>query len=386
MLADVSGVDGNMSERLRISRQKTTASNSSNPSLAPKIPRLAIPAHSDVESNNITSNNITAKTVESETSQEQALVSEERENQENISLKSDSPIENFNYLEKISIFRPQRTVQSQQLAEKKQEQSEVVQRKLNVSESEDKQEELSPLSQAFQIQGNQGDSNNQVTDLPIESFNYLEKASIFRPVEKTGQEMVNRTKEKGSDTPEKAKGDDYANNVQKLLDDINKSLEGFTNPAIEQALTIINNNRPICSVPSSQVTGEDTNTAAYGAYKGEVVSAVGKLSNLVHEQDKKYFKKQVQLLMPTLSNLINSLPQIAVDPRVATVIESNGKPYQKKAMQEINAQLQKLSQEIQKRLKEYLKELFERNFQTKKQKDPKDPPPGGGAGSAIEAT
>ncbi|NJO60875.1 MAG: hypothetical protein HC836_22255 [Richelia sp. RM2_1_2] len=53
-----------MSDRQKISRKKGTASNFSNPSLAPKIPSLAIPAHDSTSDSHQT----IAK--QSETSQE----------------------------------------------------------------------------------------------------------------------------------------------------------------------------------------------------------------------------------------------------------------------------------------------------------------------------
>ncbi|MGB3637123.1 MAG: hypothetical protein WBA39_05965 [Rivularia sp. (in: cyanobacteria)] len=133
-----------MNERAKLSRKKAKTPDISYPSLAPKIPRLHIPAHDS----NLQSATPAPETVQREISQEQ-------ENQENISLKQDSFLGNINYLENISIHRPKKTVQRQEIEEDNQEieQGEVFQAKLNNSESTGKQEESSPLHKAFQPQG-----------------------------------------------------------------------------------------------------------------------------------------------------------------------------------------------------------------------------------------
>ncbi|MDY6902178.1 MAG: hypothetical protein SWZ49_29525, partial [Cyanobacteriota bacterium] len=180
-----------MSDRQKISRKKGTASNSSNPSLAPKIPSLATSVHDSASESHQT----IPKTAQLETSQEFEKAAEEQENQENISLK-ESSLGNFNILERAAIFRPQETIQRQELAEDKQEQSKVVQRKLNAEELEDKQqEELSPLYQAFQFQGNE---ENKL-DKPIESFNYLENISITRPKQNIQRQELLEDKQEQSE-------------------------------------------------------------------------------------------------------------------------------------------------------------------------------------------
>lgn len=185
-----------MSDRQRISRKKSNASNQSNPSLKPNIPSLATPSHNV----GLESNRITPQTIQLETSQKQELAVEQIENQENISLKEstkESAFDSTNYLQRVNFSPrnsvqpqildalteiPKESIQRQELKEEKeenQENSEVIQAKLNASEATDtdKQEKVSICHKAFQIQK----SEESKLDKPIESFNYLEKASIFRP-------------------------------------------------------------------------------------------------------------------------------------------------------------------------------------------------------------
>jgi len=181
-----------MSNRKQVSRKKTTASNSSNPSLAPNIPSLPTPSHNLGGESHQT----TPQTVQLETSQKQELTVEQQENQENIGL-NESAFDDTNYLQGVS-FIPRYSVQRQELEEEKdehKESSEVIQTKLNVSEPGDKQEGVSIWNKAFQIQR----SEDSKLDKPIESFNYLEKATIFRP-----QETVQRQEdsEKEEDFPQ----------------------------------------------------------------------------------------------------------------------------------------------------------------------------------------
>ena len=172
-----------MSDRKQVSRKKTIASNSSNPSLAPNIPSLPTPSHNLGGESHQT----TPQTVQLETSQKQELTVEQQENQENIGL-NESAFDNTNYLQNVS-FIPRYSVQRQELEEEKEkhkESSGVIQTKLDVSEPGDKQEGVSIWNKAFQIQR----SEDSKLDKPIESFNYLEKATIFRP-----QETVQRQEE-----------------------------------------------------------------------------------------------------------------------------------------------------------------------------------------------
>ncbi|MEP0835810.1 DUF4157 domain-containing protein [Microcoleus sp. AS-A8] len=206
---------------------------------------------------------------------------------------------------------------------------------------------------------------------------------IINRVENIGHERISLKNGKGSNIPEKAKGEDYANNVQKLLEDLNGLLVGFSNEAIRQALRTINENRPKCTVSTSQVEGEDTNTAAYGSLKDNIVAAVSQRQYLLEETDSRHFRKEVRVLVDTVIPLIRSLPQAAVDPRVAEVIASDGKNDQKTAKLDIDAALRKLSEEVEKRLKEYLQGLWETKFSPKKDNEPKDPPSGGGTGGMI---
>ena len=161
-----------MSDRKQVSRKKKTASNSSNPSLAPNIPSLPSPK----QNYGLELNQTTPRTVHLETSESIGQVTDEQENQDNIRF-NESPLGDFNILEKASIFRPQEKVQRQEELEQE-EDSELIQTKLNVSQVGGKQESASErLSRNFQLQLNEEDK----LDKPIESFNYLEKASIFRP-------------------------------------------------------------------------------------------------------------------------------------------------------------------------------------------------------------
>jgi hypothetical protein len=206
---------------------------------------------------------------------------------------------------------------------------------------------------------------------------------LINLVENTGHERVSPTKGKDGQQPEKSKGDDYANNVQKLLNDLNKLLPGFINEEINEALRIINENRAKCSVSTSQVTGEDTNTLAYGNLKNRIVGEVTSKNYLLEETDRKHFIEEARKLVAVLISMIDEIPTTAVDSRVAEVIESEGKPDTQEAMKSIDAALIKLSKEMKKRLIEYFKTIFDKNFISKKDNDPKEPPPGGGTGGGI---
>jgi Domain of unknown function (DUF4157) len=206
---------------------------------------------------------------------------------------------------------------------------------------------------------------------------------LINLVENTGHERASPKNGKDGDQPEKLKGDDYANNVQKLLNDLNNLLPGFTNGGIETALSIINSNRAICSVSTSQVTGEDTNTLEYSNLKNDIVQEVTKNQYLIQEADRKHFINQVRDLVSVLIPMIDRLPTTAVDTRVAEVIQSEGKKHTKDAKSAIDDALRKLSEEMKKRLKEYFQSVFEKNFLSKKDNEPKEPPPGSGTGGGI---
>ncbi|MBN4002733.1 MAG: DUF4157 domain-containing protein [Nostoc sp. LPT] len=205
---------------------------------------------------------------------------------------------------------------------------------------------------------------------------------LINLVENTGHERASPKNGKDGDQPEKLKGDDYANNVQKLLNDLNNLLPGFTNGEINTALSIINSNRAQCSVSTSQVTGEDTNTLAYSNLKNAIVQQVTDNQYLTQEADRKHFRDQVRNLVSVLIPMIDQLPTTAVDTRVAKVIESESKHTQD-AKKAIDAALLKLSEEMKKRLKEYFQSMFEKKFISKKDNDPKEPPPGGGTGEGV---
>ncbi|MDZ8140309.1 MAG: DUF4157 domain-containing protein [Nostoc sp. DedQUE04] len=206
---------------------------------------------------------------------------------------------------------------------------------------------------------------------------------LINLVENAGHQLASPKNGKDGDQPEKRKGEDYVNHVQKLLNDLNNLLPEFKNGEIETALSIIYSNRDTCSLSSSQVTGEDTNTLAYSDLKDGIVQHVAKNEYLTRESNRSHFIAQLRNLFRDLDQLIDQLPTTAVDTRVAQVIESEGKPYKLKAKSAIDAALLKLSNEMKKRLREYFKIIFEKNFNFKKDNDPKEPPPGGGTGGGV---
>ncbi|MEH2226936.1 eCIS core domain-containing protein [Nostoc sp.] len=205
---------------------------------------------------------------------------------------------------------------------------------------------------------------------------------LINLVENTGHERASPKNGKDGDQAEKLKGEDYANNVQKLLNDLNNLLPGFTNGEIDTALSIINSNRAQCSVSTSQVTGKDTNTLAYSNLKNAIVQQVTDNKYLPQEANRKHFRDKVRNLVSVLIPLIDQLPTTAVDTRVAKVIESESKLSQQ-AKLAIDAALVKLSEEMKKRLKEYFQNIFDKKFISKKDNDPKEPPPGGGTGGGV---
>lgn len=187
----------------------------------------------------------------------------------------------------------------------------------------------------------------------------------------------------GEDTGKK-KGEDYCNNVQKLLNNIEGLLAGFATDEIGGILDIINANRAKCSVGTELVTGADTNTKDYGDLNSSVIGHITSLSYLKDESSAKYFKEEVGRIFPLLRTLFNTLPTAAIDPRVATVIRS-GTAGDAGAMTAINDALGKLRNALIARLKEYLTGLFNAKWPPKKDPGP-DPGPGpGGGGQAITA-
>jgi hypothetical protein len=160
-------------------------------------------------------------------------------------------------------------------------------------------------------------------------------------------------------------------------------LPGFINGEINEALSIINSNRAICSVSTSQVTGEDTNTLAYSDLKNGIVQEITNKNYLLQETNRKHFRDEVKNLVSVLIPMINQIPTTAVDSRVAEVIKSENKSYAQKAKSAIDAALRQLSEEMKKRLKEYFINIYDKNFGSKKDNDPKEPPSEGGTGGAI---
>lgn len=143
-------------------------------------------------------------------------------------------------------------------------------------------------------------------------------------VQQNGGAIVQRT----PDSTEKAKGEDYVNNVKKLVDTISEHIPRFSDYAeITTALSVINTERPNAAVMSSEVTGVDQNQQDYGNYVEAIKTLLKKLfkdEGLLEETNLSFFNKQRKYLVRTLNNYFDNLPNIAVDPRVAVVIDNVG--------------------------------------------------------------
>ncbi len=179
----------------------------------------------------------------------------------------------------------------------------------------------------------------------------------------------------GGGEADKAKGDDYANNVQKLVNDMAAILEGsglgpFVGDVISELLTTINENRPKCAVTSSLASakGEDTNTAAYGSLKESILAALSPVQALFEETDKTYFMEQLKVIIPAVHDLLGTLAETAVDLRVAAVIREGGGG-DPEALAVLDESLPRLQQALQRRVKGYLRQLMERNFPGSKAPD-----------------
>ena len=200
-----------MSDRKQVSRNKTTASNFSNPSLAQNTPSLANPTRGF----GVESHQTTPPTLQLETSPEVEQIADEQQNQEHISLKESAQglaFNSTNYLQRVSV-RPRQTVhpqaidvlevqrksiQRQELEDGKeeeldqQEDSQQIQAKLNPYQAESKPASVSEqLSKNFQLQLKQEDK----LDKPIKSFNLLERATSFRPQETLQRQELEEEKE-----------------------------------------------------------------------------------------------------------------------------------------------------------------------------------------------
>ncbi|MHA3786643.1 hypothetical protein ACX0HA_00420 [Flavobacterium hauense] len=198
----------------------------------------------------------------------------------------------------------------------------------------------------------------------------------------------------------KKKGDDYCNNISKLVraigdsfdDSSNESLDEFLNKAITDQLSIIDTNRPQCSVSSDLLTGTDTNTAAYGEFAAEVKKIIGVLSLLKLDSSKSHVRKGIQSNWGPLKTLLESIPATCVDSRVGDVITA-GTEGNAAAMNAINAALKALRDALIARLKVYLQDMYDA-IPVKKKDDDKDKGDGGagaevggapGGGGLVEA-
>lgn len=175
----------------------------------------------------------------------------------------------------------------------------------------------------------------------------------------------------------KKKGDDYCNNIGKSLVYLEDILNGFIDANIRGPIAIINANRAKCSVSTSLVSGSDTNTAEYGEFNRTLRGFVDQIGLLIGETDKKYYDKTARKFGRRLHRLFGSIPDVAVDTRVAAVILA-GTEGDQGALAAINAALIQLRNALQARILAYLMSI---GPYTPKKRPPEDPDEGaGGAG------
>ncbi|MDD5228065.1 MAG: hypothetical protein PHD53_04620, partial [Methylococcales bacterium] len=182
---------------------------------------------------------------------------------------------------------------------------------------------------------------------------------------------------------DKKKGDDYCNNIGKTLLSAISRLPDFIDNAIMEAVAIINNNRGSCAVTTSLVKGEDLNTTAYGEFAVTFNNVVDQIVNLLNESDQKYARGAVKNFFPTLRTLIEGIPEVAVDGRVAQVI-IGGEEGNIEAMNAINQALLTLRDALLARFKSYLSQLVTNIGSQRKDPDPDPDGSGMGAGSEIK--
>lgn len=183
---------------------------------------------------------------------------------------------------------------------------------------------------------------------------------------------------KGEEDDGKKKGDDYCNNIGKLISGMEISLPGFLNEAIREQIVIINNNRSNCSVSSNLVTGPDTNTGEYGTFAVNVNNVITALGYLLQDSDRAYVQKGVRGHIPTLVGLLNRIPDVCVDLRVAAVINA-GTEGDTAALNAINAALRALVAAIKARFPIYLDSIVN----PPKKKDEEEDKGGGGTGAEV---
>jgi len=214
-------------------------------------------------------------------------------------------------------------------------------------------------------------------DRELESLDSSPSISSIQLMEQT---TVIQLGGKGKGSGEKKKGEDYCNNIGKTLGNLEIILAGFFNDAIRNAIDTINANRAKCSVSTSLVEGEDTNTANYGEFSGNLIDVVTQISNLIYETDREHFIKTAKPLGRQLYRLFESIPTVAVDTRVANVIQA-GTEGDINALTAINLALIALKEALQNRILAYLNSIGP--FTKKKEDKPRDPDDSAGGAGAI---
>lgn len=204
--------------------------------------------------------------------------------------------------------------------------------------------------------------------------------------------QLNGKKGTAAAAPAKLKGEDYANNVAQLVNEIaqlfaGSELEAFINGDISSIVDVISANRPKCAVDSVHVKGVDANAAAYGLLKGNITGSLAAVSNLFEESDREYLSEQIGLIQAQFGPLVDQLAAAAVDPRVALAIAGGqGGQAAKDAVAAINNALQELGGRLKKRLQQMLGFLLSRLPDVPSKTEKKDPPPppaGGGGAIAV---
>ena len=168
--------------------------------------------------------------------------------------------------------------------------------------------------------------------------------------------VLQRTKGK-EDVGEKKKGEDYCNNIGKSIANVDTLLPGFSNTAITTSIRVINENRPKCAVSSFLVKGPDANTKAYSEFVEKLNAITEKIKLLLNETDFQYAQKQVDSFSESLTTLLDTIPAVAVDARVAEVVR-NGQEGESTSLKKIDDELEKLRDALQARFKEFISTLL----------------------------
>lgn len=188
---------------------------------------------------------------------------------------------------------------------------------------------------------------------------------------------------------DKLKGEDYVNNLKKLMEDIKASLPGLIGSEIEDNFNKIDDNRSKCAIPTSEVTGEDTNKGDYGILKQDLVNSAKKIYGLLQETDLEYFQDEIREPVKTFNEKINALPTKAIDRRVAMVIDSDrGSKAEKEAKGIIDEALLKIPQltidRLNKAVDKKILKLSQQLESQKKKKAAPSPPPNNGTNQVAE--